>query len=90
MEIIGVFLPFVGLFAVMYFMMILPEKKRKKQYNEMIASLQKNDEIITKGGIIGRIIKVDENNFVIETSAEKTRFKITKNGVASKVNKGNN
>ena len=90
MEVIGVFLPFVGLFAVMYFMMILPEKKRKKQYNEMIASLQKNDEIITKGGIIGRIIKVDENNFVIETSAEKTRLKITKNGVASKVNKGNN
>lgn len=90
MEIIGVFLPFVGLFAVMYFMMILPEKKRNKQYNEMIASLQKNDEIITKGGIIGRIIKVDENNFVIETSAEKTRLKITKNGVVSKVNKGNN
>ncbi|MBU5454319.1 preprotein translocase subunit YajC [Caproiciproducens sp. MSJ-32] len=87
MEIIGVFLPFVGLFAVMYFMMILPEKKRNKQYKEMLSFLQKNDEIITKGGIIGRIIKIEEDNLVIETSAEKTRLKIVKNGVASKVNK---
>ncbi|NLL30143.1 MAG: preprotein translocase subunit YajC [Clostridiales bacterium] len=87
MEVIGVILPFVGMFAVMYFMMILPEKKRNKQYNEMLASLQKYDEIITKGGIIGKIIIVDENTLVIETGAERTRLKITKNAVASKVNK---
>ncbi|MBQ6820364.1 MAG: preprotein translocase subunit YajC [Clostridium sp.] len=85
--ILSIILPFGLMFALMYFLLILPEKKRNKRYNEMITALEKNDEIITRGGIMGKIIIVEEDYVVIETSAERTKLRITKNGIATKVNK---
>ena len=85
--ILSIILPFGLMFALMYFLFILPEKKRNKRYNEMITALEKNDEIITRGGIMGKIIIVEEDYVVIETSAERTKLRITKNGIATKVNK---
>lgn len=87
MEIFSVILPFVAMLGIMYLFLILPEKKRTKKYNEMLASLQKNDEIITRGGVIGKIVIVEENHVIIETSAERTKLKISKTGIATKVNK---
>ena len=75
------------MFGLMYFLLILPEKKRTKKYNEMLSALEKNDEIVTRGGIMGKIIIVEEDYVIIETSAERTKLKISKNGIASKVNK---
>ena len=79
--------PFGLMFLLMYFLLILPEKKRTKKYNEMLSSLDKNDEVVTRGGIIGKIIKVEEDHVVIETSAERTKIKLYKTGIATKVNK---
>lgn len=87
METLGIILPFVAMLGVMYLFLILPEKKRTKKYNEMLASLQKNDEIITRGGVIGKIVIVEDNHVIIETSAERTKLKISKTGIATKVNK---
>lgn len=87
MEIFSVILPFVAMLGIMYLFLILPEKKRTKKYNEMISSLQKNDEIITRGGVMGKIVIVEENHVIIETSAERTKLKISKTGIATKVNK---
>lgn len=87
METLTVILPFVAMLGVMYLFLILPEKKRTKKYNEMLASLQKNDEIITRGGVIGKIVIVEDNHVIIETSAERTKLKISKTGIATKVNK---
>lgn len=87
MDILMLILPFLGMFLVMYFLLILPEKKRNKKYNEMLSSLKKNDEIITKGGIIGKIIVIEEDTFVIETTQERTKLKITKTAVGTKLNK---
>ncbi|MDU0849814.1 MAG: preprotein translocase subunit YajC, partial [Staphylococcus epidermidis] len=42
--------------GILYFLLILPEKKRTKKYNEMLSALEKNDEIVTRGGIMGKII----------------------------------
>ncbi|MPN01579.1 hypothetical protein SDC9_148789 [bioreactor metagenome] len=53
----------------------------------MISSLEKNDEIVTRGGIMGKIIIVEENYVILETSAERTKLKVTKNGIATKINK---
>ena len=75
------------MFALMYFLLILPEKKRTKKYNEMVSALEKNDEIVTRGGILGKIVIVEDDYVVIETSAERTKLRITKNGIASKINK---
>lgn len=87
MQILSIVLPFALMFGIMYFLLILPEKKRNKKYNEMIASLEKNDEVVTRGGIMGKIIIVEENYVILETSAERTKLKVTKNGIATKINK---
>ena len=85
--ILSIVLPFALMFGLMYFLLILPEKKRTKKYNSMIAALEKNDEILTRGGIMGKIIIVEEDYVIMETSAERTKLKISKNGIAAKVNK---
>ena len=86
-QILSLVVPFVLMFGFMYFLLILLEKKRTKKYNEMLSALEKNDEIVTRGGIMGKIIIVEEDYVIIETSAERTKLKISKNGIASKVNK---
>lgn len=86
-QILSLVLPFALMFGLMYFLLILPEKKRTKKYNEMLSALEKNDEIITRGGIMGKIIIVEEDYVIIESSAERTKLKISKNGIATKVNK---
>ncbi len=73
----------VLMFGLMYFVMIRPENKRKKQEEEMRNSLRKGDMIITRGGIIGRIVSVGETTVVIETSDDRVRMEITKWAVAS-------
>ena len=85
--ILSLVVPFALMFALMYFLLILPEKKRTKKYNEMVSALEKNDEIDTRGGIMGKIIIVEDDYVVIETSADRTKLRITKNGIASKINK---
>lgn len=77
--------PFILMFVVFYFILILPEKKRKKKYDEMLNELKVNEKVITRGGIVGRIIKVNDETIVIETSADRTKVELTKQGISSKV-----
>ncbi|WP_160692500.1 preprotein translocase subunit YajC [Clostridium sp. C2-6-12] len=77
--------PFLLVFVVFYFILILPEKKRKKKYNEMIGELKVNDEVVTRGGIIGKISHIDEKTITLETSPAKTRIKFERSGIAYKV-----
>ena len=56
---IQIVIPFAAMFAIMYFLLILPEKKRSKKYNNMLAELQVNDEVLSRGGIVGKIITKD-------------------------------
>ena len=77
--------PFLLVFVVFYFILILPEKKRKKKYNEMLGELKVNDEVVTRGGIIGKISHMDEKTITLETSPAKTRIKFEKSGIAYKV-----
>ena len=64
----------VALMAVMYFFMIRPENKRKKQAQNMRDSLKKGDMITTIGGIVGKIVMVNPNTIVIETSGPCPRW----------------
>ena len=68
----------VLMFAVMYFLMIRPEKKRKQKAEEMRNSLKKGDVITSIGGIVGKIVSVNENTIVIETSEDRVRMELTK------------
>ena len=73
----------VVLFAVMYFVMIRPQKKQEKEANNMRNSLQVGDEITTIGGIVGRIVRIKEETCVIETSKDGTKIRILKSAIKS-------
>ncbi len=82
-SLIWTLLPFVFIFGIFYFLVIMPQKKQKQQLQEMIASLKINDEIVTNGGVIGRIKEVKDTSFIIQ-SAEKSFLEIGKSAVVGK------
>ena len=75
----------VLMFALLYFFMIRPENKRKKQAQAMRDSLTVGDEITTIGGIIGTICAVKENTIVIETGADRVRIEFRDHEVKDSV-----
>lgn len=68
----------VLMIAVFYFMLIRPENKRKKEAEELRTSLKVGDTIVTIGGIVGTVVDVKEDKFVIETSADRVRIEFQK------------
>lgn len=80
---IGTLLPFVFIFGIFYFLVILPQKKQKQQLQEMIAQLKINDEVVTNGGIIGKIKEIKDTSFII-VSAEKSFLEVGKSAVVGK------
>ena len=68
----------VLMFALLYFMLIRPEKKRKQQAQQMRDGLKKGDTITTIGGIIGKVVSIDKDTFVIETSEDRVRVQFAK------------
>jgi len=56
-----------GMFAFMYFFVIRPQRKRQKEHQDLVSALSKGDEVVMTSGIIGRVLKVDDNYVVIET-----------------------
>ena len=68
----------VVMFGVMYFLMIRPENKRKKEAEAMRSALKVGDKITTIGGIMGKVVDVKEEKFVIETGADQVRIEFAK------------
>ena len=73
----------VAMLAVFYFMMIRPENKRKKEAEQMRSAVKVGDEIVTIGGIRGKIVNVKEDKFVIETGADQVRIEFDKWALSS-------
>ena len=82
-QIIRQTLPIILMLALMYFMLFLPEKKRKSAFSKMISELKVNDEVTTRGGIIGRIVKMDEDTITLETGSDRVKIKFAKSAIAS-------
>lgn len=74
----------MGLFFLIIF---LPERKRKKKYGDMMSSLRVNDEILTRGGIIGKVINIQDKFVIIQTGPDQTKIKIIKAAVEKIMNK---
>jgi preprotein translocase subunit YajC len=83
MGILGMIAPFAAMFAIFYFLVILPQKKQKQKLQDMITELKINDEVVTNGGVIGRIKEVRETSFIIQ-SAEKSFLEIGKSAVVGR------
>ena len=73
----------VVMIAIFYFLMICPENKRKKQADEMRSNLKKGDQITTIGGIVGRIVMVNDESIIIETSDDRVRMELMKWAVST-------
>ncbi|PID48637.1 MAG: preprotein translocase subunit YajC [Proteobacteria bacterium] len=74
-------------FAIMYFMIIRPQQKRTKEHKTMLEALNKGDEVVTGGGLLGKITKIDDNFIQIEIS-EGVNIKVQKHAIASVMPKG--
>jgi len=83
MEIVTQILPFVFLIAIMYFVIIRPQNQQAKKHKEMIESLTRGDKIITTGGLIVEIKKVEDTYFVVKMNNE-TEVRLVKDAVARK------
>ena len=68
----------VVMIGVFYFMLIRPENKRKKEAEQMRSSMKKGDKVTTIGGIVGTVVDIKEDKFVIETSADQVRVEFAK------------
>lgn len=86
-NLLGTFVPMLVVIVVFYFVLLRPEKKRKMQYDTMLEGLKLNDEVMTRGGIIGKIIALDGDNMVLESGPDRVRLKFTKSAIANKIYK---
>ena len=75
-------LPIVLMVVIFYFLLIRPEKKRSKKMKEMLDNLQVADEVVTTGGIIGRVLSVKEDTVLIETGSDRTRLRVLRSCIA--------
>ena len=75
----------VLLFVVMYFILIRPQKKREKEVTAMRESLKVGDDILTIGGIYGKIVRIRDEKYTIQVGAEKTRLDIAKWAISQKM-----
>ena len=74
----GLLIPMILMFAVLYFFMIRPQKTREKESQKMRSSLEVGDEIITIGGIVGIVSSMREDTLVIETGSDRSKIRIAR------------
>jgi preprotein translocase subunit YajC len=84
-------LPIIIMFVILWFLMIRPQMKKSKEHQKMIGDIQKGDEVVTQGGIVGRITKVGENYMTLEVAEGKdgaVEIVVQKNAVGALLPKG--
>ena len=79
----SVLIMFIPMIALFYFIAIRPENKRKKEAEQMRAAVKEGDEIVTIGGIVGTVVNVKEDKFVIESGADQVRIEMMKWALSS-------
>ena len=79
--------PMLMVFAIMYFLMIRPQQKKMKDHRGMVEALRKGDQIVTQGGIIGKVVKVKEDGEVEVEIATDVKVRILKHTITQVLNK---
>ena len=75
------FLPLILIFIIFYFLLIRPQKQKEKEHQKMLAGIDKNDEVVTLGGIHGTIVTVKDKTLILRID-ENVKMEIEKNSVA--------
>lgn len=82
------FLPLILIFAIMYFLMIRPQQKRAREHQQMVANLRRGDQIVTAGGIIGKVTRVADEDKEIEIEiAQGVKVKVVRQTITQVLNK---
>jgi preprotein translocase subunit YajC len=81
------FLPLIVIFAVFYFMLIRPQMKRSKEHKQLVSQLGKGDEVVTNGGLLGRITEVTDSFITLEI-ADNVQIKLQRQAVTTVMPKG--
>ena len=82
LSILTMLIPLALMIVIFYFLIIRPEKKRSKKMKEMLDNLEVADEVVTTGGIIGRVLRVTEDTVLIETGSDRTKIRVLKSSIA--------
>jgi preprotein translocase subunit YajC len=88
---LGMFVPMAAIFMIFYFLLIRPQQKKQKQQEEMLKAIGKGDEVVTSGGLHGKVIGITDDVLTLEIAAiknEKVRVKVARNRVDSVSKKG--
>jgi preprotein translocase subunit YajC len=86
MEGIQQFVPLILIFAIMYFLLIRPQQKKAKEHQAMVAGLRRGDQVVTQGGIIGKVSKVNDGELEVEI-AEGVKIRVVQATIATVVSK---
>ena len=84
----GSFIPLILIFAIMYFLLIRPQQKKAKEHRAMVEALRRGDQVVTAGGLIGKVTKVkDEGNEVEVELAQGTNVRVVRSTIAQVLSK---
>ncbi len=83
----GMIIYFVVIIAVFYFLLIRPQKKQEKKTREMLAALKVGEEVVTIGGIKGKIRKIKDDYITVETGADKTAIEFERSAIKNVISK---
>ncbi len=83
----GSFIPLILIFAIMYFLMIRPQQKKMKEHRAMVEALRRGDQVVTQGGIVGKVVKVHEDGMVEVEIAENVKVKVVRQTIVQVLNK---
>jgi preprotein translocase subunit YajC len=81
------FLPIILIFIIFYFLLIRPQQKKMKEHKAMVEALRRGDQVVTSGGIVGKVSKVQEDNMVEVEIADGVRVKVIRHTITQVLNK---
>ena len=82
------FIPLILIFAIMWFLLIRPQQKKLKEHRAMVEALRRGDQVVTQGGVVGKVTKVKEDGEAEVEIADGVRVRVLKHTIASVINKG--
>ncbi|AXI50796.1 MULTISPECIES: preprotein translocase subunit YajC [Sulfitobacter] len=87
MEAIQQFVPLILIFAIMYFLLIRPQQKKVKEHKAMVDGLRRGDQVVTAGGLIGKVVKVKDDGELEVELADNVKVRVVQSTIATVVSK---
>ena len=81
------FVPLILIFGIMYFLLIRPQQKKLKDHQAMVAALRRGDQVVTQGGIIGKVVKVKDDGELEIEIADGVKVRVIQSTIANVINK---